>query len=331
MSTVNATNTISSVTAEPLSAAPGDEVTLTAVVLDDTGAPAAGVTVTWVTLSDQKSTTSVTDDSGVATLSVESDSPELITYAVYVDDDSSTAMLAEARFYDENTPRVFVPNGMDGELDQYDVAEKVQVIIEPFDEARAEDVLTFWWDDIHSYTMQVVDPATDFPLTIDVSNTFPPACLANGTYELFYQYIDTRKNVLVSPPWTVSVTGGVLPPTLAAPEFPQAADDGWINKREADEGIQIHVNYTGMAVNDQIDLTWQLYDEKHIQIDTLIIPSYTVVQDDLDQGYVEIILTPDQVPPVQSGSAQAWYTMTPANHGDVQSSIVGEVGVDTIA
>lgn len=331
MSTVNATNTIASVTAEPLSAKPGTDVTLTAVVLDANGAPASGVTVTWVTLLDQKSTTSVTDATGVATLSVESDIAAFIPYAVYVDDDSSTATLTEARFYNTNTPRVFVPNGMDGELDQYDVAAQVQVIIEPFDDARTGDILTFWWDDIHSFTKQVTDPSTDFPLTIDISNSFPPACLANGTYELFYQYIDPRDNVRVSMPWSVSVTGGVLPPTLAAPEFPQAADDGWINKREADEGIEIDVSYTGMAINDQIDLTWQLYDEKHIQIDTLILPTQTVVQGDLDQGYVKFTLTTDQVPPVQSGSAQAWYTMTPANHGDVQSSIVGEVGVDTIA
>lgn len=331
MFTVNATNTIASVTAEPLSAAPGNEVTLTAVVLDDTGAPASGVTVTWVNLTDQSTKTSATDSTGEATLAVESDIATYIPYAVYVDDDSSTAMLAEARFYDTNTPPVFLPNGMDGELDQYDVAAKVEVIIEQFKDARAGDVLTFWWDDIHSFTKQIFDPATDLPLTIDISTTFPPACLANGSYELFYQYIDNRQNVRVSPPWTVSVTGGVLPPTLSAPEFPQAADDGWINKREADAGIQIHVNYTDMAVNDQIDLTWQLYDEKHIQIDTLIIPTYAVVQDDLDQGYVEFILTTDQVPYVQSGSAQAWYTVTPANHGDIQSSIVGEVGVDTIA
>ncbi|WP_312213388.1 hypothetical protein [Pseudescherichia sp.] len=330
MSTVNTVNTIASVTAEPLSAAPGTEITLTAVVLDENGAPASGATVTWVSLNDQTSTTSDTDATGVATYFVQSDTYAFMPYAVYVDDDTSTATLTEARFYDANTPRVFVPNGMDGELDQYDVAEEVQVIIEPFEEVRAQDVLTFWWDDIHSFTKQVTDPATDFPLAINISNTFPPACLANGTYELFYQYIDTRKNVLVSPPWTVSVTGGVLPPTLPAPTFPQAADDGWINKREADAGIQIDINYTGMLVNDELAVTWQLYDEKHIQIDTLQIP-HTVVQDDIDRGYIELILTTDQVPPVQSGSAQAWYTVTPANHGDVQSSIVGEVGVDTIA
>lgn len=330
MSIVNATNTIASVACEPKSAKPGTDVILTAVVLDDTGAPASGVTVTWVSLSDQTSTTSVTDASGVATQSVHSDIATFIPYAAYVDDDTSTATLTEARFYDADTPRVFVPNGMDGELDQYDVAAQVQVIIEPFDQARALDVLTFWWDDVHSFTMQIDDPTTDLPLSIDISNTFPPACLANGTYELFYQYIDTRENVRVSKPWTVTVTGGVLPPTLPAPAFPQAADDGWINKREADAGIKVDINYTGMLANDQIALTWQLYDEKHIQINTLQIP-YTVVQADIDQGYVEITLTTDQVPPVQSGSAQAWYTVTPANHGDVQSSIVGEVGVDTIA
>jgi len=329
MSTVNATNTISSITAEPLNAKPGESVTLTAIVLDATGAPASGVTVTWVLLKDQTSTDTVTDDSGLATLTVVSDQAAVIAYAVYVDDDTSTVTLGEARFYDSTLQPIFLPNGMDGELDKYDISNPVEVIIEKFTNARADDIITFWWDDIHSFTTQVLDPDTDFPITIDITNTFPPACLSNGTYQLFYQYFDPHGNYAVSVPWTVDVTGGELPPTLPAPEFPQG-DDGWINKREADEGTQINVAYDGIAENDQITLTWQVSDEKHVQMNNVVI-SHPVSADEYAQGFAQIVLSADDVPAVQNGSAEAWYVVTPANHGDVQSSIVGEIGVDTIA
>lgn len=330
MSTVNATNTIASVTAEPLNQKPGGQITLTASVLDDTGAPASGVTVTWVNLRDQSSTDSVTDLSGLATLTVNSDTQAVIGYAAYVDDDTSTVALGEACFYNSDIPHVFVPNGMDGELDKYDVAQGVQVVIDVFKEVWPRDKLTFWWDDIHSFSTEIHSIKDDFPITIDITNTFPPACLANGTYELFYQYIDQAGNHVASVPWFVTVTGGSMPPTLPAPEFPEG-NDGWINAKEASDGTYLQIAYPGIAANDRLSVTWQVYNEEHMQLTTLNLPVTLAADDIIDGTYCLVNVPADAIPSVQRGSAQAWYVMTPANGDDVQSSAVGLIGVDTIA
>lgn len=327
---LNATNKIVSVKPEPAVAAPGDKITLTAYVTDGNNTPVSGATVSWLFTGDESVSTSETDSSGIAILEVTSLAAGVLFYQVYLGSDASDAVYAEACFYNEDLIPPFVPNGMDGELDQYDVEEGVSVIIEQYGTAGPGDIITFWWDNIHSYTTQIANPDTDLPLTIDITNDFPPACLADGDYQLFYQYRDEAKNNIVSLPVTVSVTAGSLAPSLAAPTFPDGDDDGWINVNEASGGTPIQIAYEGMAPNDLLSVTWQLYDEDHMEVLTAQLP-YQVTSDDISQGYCQVLVPEGDIPAVQRGSAQSWYQMTPANGGNVQSSYVGEIGVDTVA
>lgn len=328
MNTATATNTIAAITAEPLNTRPGDTIILTATVLDDAGLPVSGVTVTWVEQRTQVKTEATTDSSGQATQQVTSDTPAVIVYAAFIDD-VSTAALTEACFYDANVPPVYVPNGMDGELDKYDIAQQVQVVIDAFSAIRLRDKVVFWWDNIHRYSTEIHSLTDDFPIVIDITDTFPPTCLADGTYELFYQYYDKEGNGGASVPWRVTVTGGGMTPTLPAPTFPEGAD-GWININEASDGTQLNIAYNDLASNDQLSVTWQVADEQGIQITSINIP-YIVTADNVAEGYCLVDIPAEAIPGVQRGSAQAWYVMTPANGDDVQSSAVGKVGVDTVA
>lgn len=329
---LDATNKIASVKPEPAVAAPGDTITLSAYVTDESNEPVSGVTVTWLNMKDDTDTsTSDTDSSGIATLDVERDTTGVQFYQVYLGSDTADAVEAEACFYGDSLDNTLVvPNGMDGVLDEYDVGEGVQAIIGRYDSAFTGDYITFWWDNIHSYSLLISDPDTDFPITIDISNNFPPACLADGDYQVFYQYRDESQNNYVSAPLAISVAAGALAPTLAAPTF-EDGEDGWINIDEASGGTNLQIAYEGMAAGDILDTTWQLYDEDHMEVLTAKLDSYTVLSTDLETGYCLVLVPEDDIPAVQRGSAQAWYQMTPVNGGSIQSSEVGEIGVDTVA
>lgn len=322
-------NTISSLTVKPMDALPGTDEVFSALVVDADGVPVVGATVTWNCEDSAalSATTSDTDSKGVATVTVNSAYAGVLAVTANV---GSSYAVATANYARSSLKPVFIPNGMDGELDIYDLKNDVQVVINSYDQASAGDTLIFHWDNVHRSTKAITNPAVDFPITFDITNDFPPACLASGTYSVFYQYTDQAGNINVSLPVNLTISGGNLPATLAAPTFSEGKD-GWINLKEAntDGGTPVQITYEGMTEGDSLHVTWQGYDESGIAIpDTYYEVDYAVTADDADAQLCAVVVPTDSIMPIVKGTAQADYLLTPVSGGDKQQSVAAEVGVD---
>lgn len=322
--------TVNSVSADPIVAAPGTSVVVSAALVDATGAPApAGETVTWSAddMSILDVQTSDTDDSGIANVTVTSPASGVLAVTATV---GTSSVPAVVRYYDASLPQPFVPNGMDNELDQYDLAEDVQVIINEYANAALGDIVIFHWDEIHSYTVEITDLETDFPISLNVTANFPPACLADGDYELFYEHTDIAGNIDVSTPLDVSVSGGNLPGTLTEPSFPEGTD-GWINLNEAnsDGGTPVNMMWNGLAVGDSVHLVWQGYDQSGIAISaSLYEVDHLVTSEDFAAGSCSEIVPTDYIMPIVKGTAQAYYQLTPVSGESDQLSVAATINVD---
>jgi hypothetical protein len=324
------TNQIANLTITPMDALPGVDEMIAAQVVDADGAPvAADVDVTWSCTDTNalSALTSKTNDKGIATVTANADYPGILPVTASVDGNTA---LASARFCSTSLKTAFVPNGMDGTLDTYDLKNDVQAVVDAYKNVAAGDLLTFYWDDVHHYTMTVTNPATDFPLTLDITNDFPAACLANGEYCVFYQYLDISGNLNISLPLNLQVSGGHLPATLPAPTFPEGKD-GWINLNEANSnsGTPVNMSWAGMATGDTVHVTWKGFDESGIVIAASVYTTdYTVTSDDLTTGYCSLVVPTDNILAIVKGSAQADYLMTPRGGGAEQQSVYASINVD---
>lgn len=323
-------SSIKDISIVPMCAKSGESEVISVLVVDAQALPKAGVTVNWSSeitgvLSDESS---VTDDKGIAQVTVTSDISFIGAFLIEATVGAANVVIT-ARFSDPTIPPVFVPNGMDGELDQYDLKGGVQAIIDEYAHATVGDTLIFYWDAVHHYTKQITNIATDFPITIDVTNNFPPACLTNGTYSVFYEYIDSSRNVNISRSLNLTVSGGELPATLPEPTFTEGRD-GWINYNEAtrDGGTPIAIIYPNMAIGDSLHVTWRGYDESGIIIPASVFETdYTVLDTDLTDG-CSVVVPTDSIMPIVVGTAQADYLLTPVDGSDKQQSVYAAVQVD---
>ncbi|EFE08615.1 Ig-like domain-containing protein [Citrobacter youngae] len=313
-------------------------VTLTAAVADASGAPVSGVTVYWAnTLPPVTLVTSETDSSGVATLEITLSSlPEglgVYRYIAYLDSDISTSMQVDVRIADNTVSLPLVTDGGDLDLDKYDIANGVTVSIQAYAQASRGDQVSFYWDEIHSVSKFIDDPATFFPWNINVNEDLPPEALVDGTYTLYYQYTDSQGNIAVSLPRMETVSGGEPAATLPAADFPEAdANNGYINARQALDGTPARLYWPGIAVNDTVTMTWMVYDQNGVQVAKDIALTGTVDAEDLKNNYLEILIPAADIPQgIQLGTAEAWYSMTPANGDTVKTSAVATIGIDTQA
>lgn len=318
--------TIVNISVDPMVVLPGVNELISVMVVDDASQPApAGTTVTWSCSfpGSLEGTTSVTDASGIAVMTVISDQSGISTVTATVGSSSKDIV---ARFYDVNLAPPFVPNGMDGVLDKYDIANVVQLIVEQYPNANTGDFLTVYWDDIHHYTQEITDLATDFPLTLDVTHNFPPACLNNGSYCVFYEYVDKVGNANVSTPLNLTVTGMTLPP----PVFTEDSD-GWIDAQEAISlgGTPLAIPaYLGISVGDVVTTYWQGLVDGIPVASATDTQTYPVTSSDLQSGFSVVIPT-SKITPVGIGEGQAYYSVL---FSDGQSGIspTATINIDTV-
>lgn len=325
----SAASSVAAVVVEPMVAAPNDSVSITVTILDDTGALANGATISLTNLDDTSDTyDGETDENGVASFNIiPLADPGVINYEI-LDEEGAPIGLALARFYDASVHAPTITNAMtDHTLDKYDILAGVQLTIPAYTNETVGDWVTYYWGNIHHGSIQITK-LSDLPVTFNVETAFPPACLANGDYSIFYQYIDSHGNTNISKPWEVTVTGGNLPATLEAPKLPEASN-GFINKKMAADGTDAVIIYDTMAVGDEIELTWQVYEESGIIINTVKYP-YTLTKGDIDNHQAVIHIEAADIPAVQNGSAGLWYTSKPVS-GEMQSSVTLTIEVDTIA
>lgn len=335
------TSSINAVHADPQVAIPDYTVavTLSASVIDDTGTPVAGATVTWEnTLAPATpELTSTTDATGVATLDVKlADLAEIgnvtvFPYLVYLDPAAKNlGKTVTVRIADDTFKTPQVNDGGDFSIDAYDIAGGVSVTIQDYPFAAPGDLVTFYWDEIHSAGLSVADPETDLPWIIDIKTAFPPECLVNNTYSLYYQVRDVNSNFAVSLPRIEQVVGGQPVPTLPAADFPEADHNGGvINSSLALNGTPAQLYWQGMAEGDVVALTWTVYNQDSVQQTTANLPGI-VDTDSIADGYLTITIDASLIPQkIQDGYAEAWYTMTPVNGDDAQTSAVATVGIDT--
>lgn len=327
---LSAGETVLSVKSEPMAAAPGEDIIFSVTLINADSTPAGGVSVSLVKTEDGTTIGPViTDASGVAMFdAVTRANPGVDFYQVYIET-TATESIGQARFYDSNIKYPTVTNAMDDHaLNEYEIATGVQMIVPAYHNVAVGDYLTYYWDD-EFHASHSIEAITDLPLTLDVNTQFPPSCLVDGNYEVFYQYLDEAGNANVSAPWTLTVSGGNQPATLTPPSAPEA-DDGWININDAANGTDIVLSYNNMQANDAITLTWQVYDEGKVVI-TSVQYDYSVLAADVTNGFCTITILATDIPSVQRGSADIWYTMQPANGEALQTSEVEHIGVDTVA
>ncbi|MCP2006252.1 UNVERIFIED_ORG: hypothetical protein J2Y78_004906 [Buttiauxella agrestis ATCC 33320] len=327
---LSAGETVLSVTSEPMAAAPGEDIIFAVTIIDADSNPAGGVSVSLLNVEDNSTVGPViTDATGVAIFdAVTRATPGVVFYQVYIES-TATESIGQARFYDSSIKFPTVTNAMDDHaLDEYEIAAGVQMIVPVYHNVNVGDYLTYYWGS-EFHASHSIEELSDLPLTLDVNNQFPPSCLVDGDYEVFYQYLDEAGNANVSKPWAVTVSGGNQPATLTPPSVPEA-DDGWINISDAADGTNIGISYKSMQANDAITLTWQVYDEGKVIIESVQY-NYSVLASDVTNGFCTIPVLATDIPVVQRGSADVWYTMQPANGDSIQTSEVAHIGIDTVA
>lgn len=91
-----------------------------------------------------------------------------------------------------------VSNASDGTLDYYEIQSGVQLEVPMNMDTERGDMYIIHWGDVYQVE-HIIDTLDELPLVFDVVNEFPPACLYDGTYVVFYERIDEAHNVAVSP------------------------------------------------------------------------------------------------------------------------------------
>ncbi|MHA4830482.1 Bacterial Ig-like domain (group 1) [compost metagenome] len=271
-STLLVATQVETLTASP-TAIPNDgslKATLTAMIVDDSGNPAPATDVLWGVneFGALSETTSPTDESGMATVTVASSgdpAKQVITATATTAEDpvgksvsltSTPALLA---------PQVF--NAEDGELDFYDVSFGVTARVPHYSGAASGDIVTFMWGTESSVEFAVEDPNVDLPYDINVSDDMSPDALLDGVYDVYYVRKDVAGNESISAALSIIVNDKQTNPTLPAPALPDAVD-GYINYIEASDGAEVDIAvYPAMAVDDVITLYWEGYTNGGAPID----------------------------------------------------------------
>src|SRR5476649_2037531 len=261
--------TISRATTSPMVAAINTPEVITAKVVaaDGTAAP-AGTDVTWTTTAGNEdalsATTSKTDALGIAKVTVTSAYEGIVPVKASV---GSSYKLAAARYQSGNVTAPYVFGSLDGDIDEYDLKNDIVVKVPKYNNEAIGDSIIFYWDNVHHTSIDITAKNLNSVISINITQTFPPACLIDGKYQLFYEHIDEANNPEVSKPMEVTVTGGKLPSTLPEPTFPEATT-GLINNRKAESegGTPVEIAYLKMAADDILHLVWEGYNDSNFNI-----------------------------------------------------------------
>ena len=252
------------ITASPIVTTPGTAITLSAFIhnADGTFAP-EGVPVTWEVVSGQlyislSGSTSVTDAAGKAVMQATASAPSGGTVRVLTE---GSVMEYNIHFCDARLAAPAVVNAEeDHQLDAHEIALGVTVHVPPpvsYFFPQPNEIITLYWDGVDQMSYILPDPPV-FPLVINATKDFSASCFYDGSYEVFYDYIDIYGNVHSSMSFPLDIIGSPPPVTLPPPSFPEADTSGTISNASVVEnkGVDIRVNYPQMIEGEKVSVSW---------------------------------------------------------------------------
>ncbi|WP_158283946.1 Ig-like domain-containing protein [Pseudomonas sp. OV226] len=194
-----------------------------------------------------------------------------------------------------------------------EAADGTSVTLEKYFGMAAGDVIKLVWggQEFELWTVDASEVGGDLNLVV------PAAILEliNGSFNIAYSVTDLAGNVSMSTPQSMFVD--TVPPDDAKPPV-VINGGGGINADEKADGIQVLIRpYTGMAVGDKINLTWD--GAPVIQVPPAD-PVYIVTQDDVDNGYILLDVLDKYVLDTGGSSVQISYTLTDSAGNAVANS-----------
>ncbi|MFP2240970.1 hypothetical protein ACLEX4_20910 [Pseudescherichia vulneris] len=311
--------------------------TLTATIVDENAAPAPDDTpVSWaVTGAGTVDVPTSATVGGVvnAVLTADNSGAASVDITATTADDLTGKTVYVSVFTPLAAPTV---NGATEEdlytLDYYDLQIGVELSIPHYSGAAANDTVTFVWGEAYSNSKVLTDPNSELPWVINVTEECPPACLADGEYQVYYTASDVAGNTTESSHLDLTVSdGGETAPTLSKPRVP-AAEDGYINIDDAAPGVTVTVSYASIAAGDVITLYWAGMDMNGNQIAaaSTVMPAYTAVDGDTGHDWV---IPSDMFYPGGlgfEGSFEAYYTVMVAGSTALELSYSATGQIDTV-
>lgn len=327
------TDTISKMSAVPnLIANDGSEVSIvSATVLTDDAPAVAGVTVNWTAVGGELSgVTSVTDENGVASISVTvKDNSATVDVTASTADDSQLATIST--YQPLAAPVVINATVDDGyTLDHYDLNFGVQALIPIYADMMVGQTVTFHWGEADK-TSFIVTEAEHPPFVIDVSSEMSPDCLKDGSYAVYYVAVDHAGNETKSSTINLTVSdSGSAVPTLSAADVPEA--DPYINISDASDGVIVNISYPSMVAGDVVTYFWTGFDSASRQITgTEATEAYTVVDGDTTVSFTVPMESFYPNGKGYEGHAEVYYTVTTAEDNILELSDTRTCLVDTVA
>ncbi|QQE44514.1 hypothetical protein [Hafnia alvei] len=223
----------------------------------------------------------------------------------------------------------YVTGAEDGTIDASDVNFGVQCEISMWANPNYGDRVSLFWGELER--VQFLEDTTR-PLIYDIKDDFNPSALSDGFYDVYYTVFDGI-NTSTSEVTSVSVQAHLNPGSLAAPDIVDADDDGAVGYDEAVDGVDIHVNYTGMAEGDIIALKLQGFDDETNAIkEDYTAPDYTVTTGDISAGYAlfTVPYTGEFENIGENAYAECWYSVTVLADNSHLSSQVTKIVVDVV-
>jgi hypothetical protein len=312
--------------------------TLSATIIDEAAAAAPDDTqVTWTVTG--AGTVNVTESgtiAGVATVVLTAnDSGEGTINVTATTADDLTGKTAHISVFEPLAAPVVNGATTDDQftLDYYDLQIGVELVIPHYSGAAANDTVTFVWGEAYSNSRVLTDPNSELPWVINVTDECPPACLADGEYQVYYTARDVAGNATESSHLDLKVSdGGETAPTLSKPTVP-VAEDGYINIDDTTQGVTVTADYASMLPGDVITLYWVAMDVDGNQIDaaSAVMPSYTVEDGEAshDWSLQYEMFYPDGNG--FEGSFEAYYTVMVAGETTLELSHSTMGQIDTVA
>lgn len=312
-------------------------ITATAVVTDDSRAPVAGVTVTWI-LSDNASaddTTSVTNANGVATLDItfSTQGPASIQATTADDSKGQTASLFALT---PSLSELHVSNADAADnwtLNHYDINFGVEAEVPVNADIQIGYGIYLCWGN-QKLERIIQDPDTDLPLVVNINEDSFPGGLTDGAHPAFYYMTDSVGNPSMAAGLPITVAdGGQTTPTLPEPSIPLADSDGSINMADS-FNVTVDIAYPDMAEGDQVTLYWQAFTSGGLAIPAASgSRPHPVTAVEVTAGTFTMNISQSLFYPVDDagyeGKAQVYYTALPAG-GALALSETKSIIVDTV-
>ncbi|WP_393969911.1 hypothetical protein [Kluyvera intermedia] len=202
----------------------------------------------------------------------------------------------------------------------------VIVVVNQYSDVQRGDYLTLNFDVIASFTLYIDND--DFETFFPWPNVIPADDVPDGTYQVWYTQLDAAGNTHASPV-AIAVVDRQAKGTLPPPGFPEATDNEIDDAAaQSDGGTPVSVPaYTGITEGDTVEVYWSGFDSDGQSVPESITTVTHIVEATDLVGFSVLIATP-YITSIQTGTAEAWYTVHP-NEGLPERSLNASVDINT--